>query len=101
MIADFAFTATAVVLQPLTGILLVRAVGYSFADAWIFWSIVLYLVTGVFWLPVVWMQMRMRDLAAAAVAAGTDLPRRYHRLFRWWFVFGLPAFAAVIAIFSL
>ena len=101
VIADFVFTATAVVLQPLTGILLVREVGYSFSDAWIVWSIALYLVTGVFWLPVVWMQMRMRDLAVAAVAAGTDLPRLYHRLLWWWFVFGFPAFAAVIAIFWL
>ena len=101
VIADFVFTATAVVLQPLTGILLVREVGYSFSDAWIVWSIALYLVTGAFWLPVVWMQMRMRDLAVAAVAAGTDLPRSYHRLVWWWFAFGFPAFAAVITIFWL
>ena len=101
VIADFVFTATAVVLQPVTGILLVREVGYSFSDAWIFWSTVLYLVTGAFWLPVVWMQTRMRDLAVAAVAAGTDLPRSYHRLIWWWFAFGFPAFAAVIAIFWL
>jgi uncharacterized membrane protein len=101
VIADFAFTATAVVLQPVTGMLLVRQVGYAFSDAWIFWSIVLYLVTGAFWLPVVWMQLRMRDLAAAAVADGTELPPLYYRLFRWWFAFGFPAFAAVIAIFWL
>jgi uncharacterized membrane protein len=101
VIADFVFTATTVALQPVTGILLVREVGYSFSDAWIVWSIALYLVTGAFWLPVVWMQMRMRDLAVAAVAAGTDLPRSYHRLIWWWFAFGFPAFAAVIAIFWL
>ena len=101
VIADFVFTATTVALQPVTGILLVREVGYSFSDAWIVWSIALYLVTGAFWLPVVWMQMRMRDLAVAAVAAGTDLPRSYHRIIWWWFAFGFPAFAAVIAIFWL
>jgi uncharacterized membrane protein len=101
VIADFVFTATAVVLQPVTGVLLVREVGYSFSDVWIVWSIVLYLVTGAFWLPVVWMQTRMRDLAVAAAAAGTELPRSYHVLFRWWFAFGFPAFAAVIAIFWL
>ena len=101
VIADFVFTATAVVLQPVTGVLLVREVGYAFTDAWIVWSIVLYLVTGAFWLPVVWMQMRMRDLAAGAVANGTELPQSYHRLFRRWFAFGFPAFAAVIAIFWL
>jgi uncharacterized membrane protein len=101
VIADFVFTATAVVLQPVTGVLLVREVGYSFSDAWIFWSIVLYLVTGAFWLPVVWMQMRMRTLAVAAVAAGTELPRAYHVLFWSWLAFGFPAFAAVVAIFWL
>jgi uncharacterized membrane protein len=47
------------------------------------------------------MQMRMRNLAQAAVAAGAPLPAAYHRLFRWWFVFGFPAFAAVLAIYWL
>ena len=69
VIADFLFTATAVVLQPITGVALARIVGYSLGEGWIVLSIMLYLVTGAFWLPVVWMQMRMRDLAAAAAAA--------------------------------
>ena len=65
-------------------------------------SIALYLFTGAFWLPVVWMQARMRDLAnAAAAAAGTPLPDAYHRLYRLWFAFGFPAFFAVLAIFWL
>jgi uncharacterized membrane protein len=70
VIADFVFTASAVIVQPLTGILLARLLGYSLWEGWIAWSIVLYFVTGAFWLPVVWMQMRMRDLAAAAVKGG-------------------------------
>ena len=101
VIADFVFTATAVVVQPITGALLVTHVGYSFFDAWVLWSLVLYLVTGAFWLPVVVMQMRMRDLAQAAVKTGADLPRAYHVLFRWWLAFGFPAFVAVLAIFWL
>ena len=101
VIADFAFTATAVVAQPITGLLLVRHAGYPLTDAWIMWSIILYLVAGAFWLPVVWMQMRLRDLAKAAVTAGTILPQTYHTLFWWWFAFGVPAFAAVVAIFWL
>jgi uncharacterized membrane protein len=99
--ADFLFTATAVVAQPITGVLLAQNVGYSLLDGWIAWSIVLYFVTGAFWLPVVWMQMRMRDLAAAALRENRPLPPQYHRLFRWWFAFGFPAFAAVLAIFWL
>jgi uncharacterized membrane protein len=99
--ADFIFTATAVVLQPVTGILLARLVGYPVLDGWIGLSLILYLVTGAFWLPVVWMQIRMRDLAAAAADAGTALPGEYHRWFRIWFAFGFPAFAAVLGIFWL
>ena len=54
-----------------------------------------------FWLPVVWMQARMRDLAAQAAIAGAPLPEAYHRLYRLWFAFGFPAFFAVLAIFWL
>jgi uncharacterized membrane protein len=101
VIADFIFTATAVVIQPITGILLARNVGYSLFDAWILWSIILYLITGAFWLPVVWMQMRLRDIAVEAAREKTELPRDYHVLFWWWFAFGFPAFGAVLAIFWL
>ena len=92
VIADLVFTATAVVAQPLTGVWLAVHVGYPLTEGWILGSIALYLLTGVFWLPVVWMQMRMRDLAAT-VREGTPLPEDYHRLFRLWFAFGFPAFA--------
>ena len=101
VIADLLFTATAVVAQPITGILLAWTVGHSLREGWIVLSTLLYLVTGAFWLPVVWMQMRMRDLAAAAVRDGRPLPAKYQRLFRLWFAFGFPAFAAVLAIFWL
>jgi uncharacterized membrane protein len=101
VIADFVFTATAVVLQPLTGIALVWNVGYSLGDGWIVLSIILYVVTGAFWLPVVWMQMRMRVLAENAAAEGQPLPPTYHRLFWTWFAFGFPAFSSVAAIFWL
>ena len=99
--ADYLFTATAVVAQPVTGLLLARTVGYSLAEGWILASIGLYLFTGAFWLPVVWMQARMRSLAAAAAGAGEPLPPLYHRFYRWWFAFGFPAFLAVLAIFWL
>lgn len=96
--ADLAFTATAVVAQPVTGALLAWSAGYSLWDGWIALSLILYLAIGAFWLPVVWMQARMRDLARAAASAGAPLPSAYHRLFRWWFAFGVPAFAAILAI---
>ena len=101
VIADFLFTATAVVAQPVTGLLLAREAGYSLTEGWIIASILLYLVTGLFWLPVVWMQAKMRDLAKSAADTGAPLPPAYHRLYRTWFAFGFPAFAAVLAIFWL
>lgn len=101
VLADFVFTATAVVAQPVTGVLLALNVGYPVGEGWIVLSVGLYLVAGAFWLPVVWMQMRMRDLALAAASAHAPLPVAYHRLFWTWFGFGFPAFAAVLAIFWL
>src|SRR5881227_3305087 len=73
VIADFIFTATAVIAQPITGLLLAMQTGYSLREGWIIWSIVLYVLTGAFWLPVIWMQMRLRDLASKAVESNTPL----------------------------
>lgn len=98
VIADFLFTATAVIVQPITGYLLAAQVGWSLTEGWITLSLALYVFTGLFWLPVVRIQMRMRDLARQAVAAGNSLPDDYHRLYRTWFILGFPAFAAVLAI---
>ena len=101
VLADFLFTTTAVVAQPITGVLLAREAGYSLNEGWIVASVALYVLTGLFWLPVVWMQMRMRALAEEAAKTDGVLPAAYHRLFRTWFWFGFPAFAAVLAIFWL
>ncbi|TJW56418.1 MAG: DUF2269 family protein [Mesorhizobium sp.] len=101
VVADFLFTATAVVAQPITGVALAWQAGYPLSEGWIVLSIALYIVTGAFWLPVVWMQMEMPNLASEAAKAGTPLPARYSRLFWLWFAFGFPAFAAVLGIFWL
>jgi uncharacterized membrane protein len=98
VIADILFTATAVVLQPITGAVLAMQAGFPLLTGWVGASLALYVLAGAFWLPVVWMQVRMRDLAREAAAAGVALPAAYHRLWRLWFAFGFPAFAAVIAI---
>lgn len=98
VVADTIFTASAVVVQPITGAALAWWSGYPLFESWIGFSLALYVATGVFWLPVVWMQWRMRDLARDAARAGTPLPVEYHRLFRWWFACGFPAFAAVLGI---
>ncbi|WP_374471961.1 DUF2269 family protein [Phenylobacterium sp.] len=101
VVADFLFTTTAVIAQPITGLLLAREVGYRLSEGWIVLSIALYVFTGAWWLPVVWIQARLRRLAAAADAAGEPLPAAYHRWFKVWFAFGFPAFLAVLGIFWL
>jgi uncharacterized membrane protein len=101
VLADFVFTATAAVLQPLTGTGLAWEAGYALSDGWIVVSIALYLFIGGFWLPVVWMQMKMRDLAEETLEQNTPLPKQYHKLFRLWFLFGFPAFAAMLVIYWL
>jgi len=98
VLADTVFTATAVVAQPVTGILLAREVGWALTEGWVVLSLVLYVLTGLFWLPVVWIQIVLRDLARQAMAEGAALPKSYFRLFRIWFICGFPAFLAVMAI---
>lgn len=98
ILADWLFTASAVLIQPITGALLAQALGWRLNEGWIVLSLALYGVTGAFWLPVVWMQHRLRDLAAAAARDGAPLPEAYHKLFRLWFACGIPAFVAVLTI---
>ena len=98
VIADTLFTATAVVLQPITGAWLAHVAGFPLLHGWVALSLILYVVTGLFWLPVVWMQLRMRTLARAAVRGGGPLPAEYHRLWKLWFSSGFPAFFAVVGI---
>ena len=98
VVADMLFTATAVILQPVTGLLLAHEVGWPLSEGWIVLSLILYVFTGLFWLPVVFIQIRLRDLAQGAATAGSPLPDRYFQLYRIWFVLGFPAFASVFCI---
>ncbi len=102
VLADLIFTATAVVVQPVSGWLLARSIGLSpLEESWIVVSLLLYVLVGLCWLPVVFIQMRMRKLAHEAAVEAKPLPEAYRRLFRIWFVLGWPAFAGVLAIFAL
>lgn len=98
VIADWVFTASAVVLQPITGLWLADLAGWSLSEPWLLLSLCLYVLTGCFWLPVVWIQKRLRDLARQAAHEGTALQPDYDRLFKIWFICGFPAFFAVMAI---
>ena len=98
VLADTVFTATAAIAQPISGVLLARVAGWPLWEGWVLLSLGLYVFVGIFWLPVVWIQMQMRKLAVEARDQGTALPRQYYRLFRKWFACGIPAFIAVLAI---
>jgi uncharacterized membrane protein len=98
VIADFIFTLSAVLLQPVTGGLLMWLSSTSLTEGWLMTSLVLYALAGVFWVPVVFMQIEMRNLARAAAASGAPLPPRYFTLFRRWLLFGIPGFGSVMAI---
>ncbi len=99
--ADWLFTATTVIAQPLTGVWMVRLAGYPWHSKWLMWSVVLYAAAVLCWLPVVWLQMKLRDAAEQAARDGTALPPAYWRWFGWWVGLGIPAFFAFVAVFYL
>ncbi len=98
VLADWLFTTPAVIIQPVSGALLAWEMGWSLTDGWLLWSIGLYALAGVCWLPVVWLQIRMRRLAEEAIKNDTPLPPLYRRYFRMWFLLGWPAFSAMVAV---
>ena len=101
VIADACFTAPAVVVQLGTGLWLTQLLGLPMDVFWVKTALVLFFVIGACWLPVLWLQVRARDLAARALADGTPLPPAYYRAMRMWFWLGWPAFISVIVIFWL
>ncbi len=101
VVADWLFTTTTIVFQPLSGWYLAHLAGIPLSTHWILWSIVLYFVAGACWLPVVWLQLRMRDMARLALADGQPLPALYARYLRTWVLLGIPAFLALVIVFYL
>ncbi|GAA0710511.1 DUF2269 domain-containing protein [Dokdonella soli] len=99
--ADWLFTAPAVIVQPLSGFAMLHLAGFDWRLPWIRLAMLLYLVAGACWIPVVFLQRRARDLAIRAVHEGSALPATYRRVMRWWFALGWPAFLAVLAIYWL
>jgi uncharacterized membrane protein len=99
--ADWLFTATTAVLQPLTGFWLMHLAGLPWRTPWLRMSILCYVLAMLCWLPVVWLQIRLRDLALEAATLGQPLPARYWKLFAWWVGLGVPAFFLFLALFWL
>lgn len=98
VLADWLFTTPAIIVQPLSGIWMALLAGWPLDTLWLWLSTALYLLAGGCWLPVVWLQLRMRDEAESALAAKRPLSVRYWRDARLWFWLGVPAFAAMVAV---
>ncbi len=99
--ADWLFTTPSVIVQPVTGIWLALAIGYPLTSSWLVLAMVLYVIAGLCWLPVVYLQIRMRDIARIAVEEGGALDARYAQFARIWFWLGVPAFSAIVVIYYL
>jgi uncharacterized membrane protein len=101
VLADWLFTMSTIVFQPLSGLYLMSLMNLPIATPWIIWAFVLYLIAGACWVPVVWIQMRMRAIARIAVTHGHDLGPEFWRLRRIWIALGIPAFVALVVVFYL
>lgn len=102
VVADWLFTATTVIFQPLSGLMMMWLAGIPLSATWIWLSFALYFVAGICWLPVVWMQLEMRNMAREAAWTGAPmLPVRYWRYERVWVLLGIPAFTALVVVFWL
>jgi uncharacterized membrane protein len=101
VIADYAFTTPTIIIQPVTGLYLIHLAGFPLSSTWIAASIALYFLAGAAWLPVVWMQIKMRDMAVVANASNTPLPPRYWTFLKWWVALGIVAFVALVIVFYL
>jgi uncharacterized membrane protein len=99
--ADFWFTTPAIIIQPLTGYAMMSMTGYAFSQTWLAWTLAFYVLAGICWLPVVWLQLRMADMAAVAVCSNAALPNHYWRYARYWEWLGYPAFLAMLAVYWL
>lgn len=99
--ADWIFTGTSGVVQPVSGVLLVSVAGHGLGESWLVVTYLLYVLAFCCWAPVVWLQIRATALAEAAARTGEPLPPEYHRAMRLWFALGWPAFLALLAVFWL
>lgn len=101
VIADWLFTMPAVIIQLITGLALMQIRGFNLNDKWIFYSLILYFFAGACWLPVVWIQIKMRNIAKSAMSNKTGLPAIYWKYDKWWLSLGFLAFPAIIIVFYL
>lgn len=99
--ADWIFTGTSGVVQPVSGVMLAKLAGYSLVEPWLLAAYALYLLAFSCWVPVVWLQIRAQRLAQQAADSGAEPGADYRRTMRLWFALGWPAFIGLTAVFWL
>jgi uncharacterized membrane protein len=101
VLADWLFTTPAVVAQPITGVMLVKLMGYSFDTWWLLLSVNIYVFSIVLWLLAVWLQVLMKRMAMKAQKASISLGADYYRLVNYWIGLGFFSALGMGAIFYL
>jgi len=101
VLADWIFTTPTVIFQPISGLWMVYLLDMPLTTPWIAASLFLFVLAGICWLPVVWLQIKMRNVASDAVTRRTPLPDIYWRMARWWFWLGVPAFTSMVLVVAL
>jgi len=101
VLADNLFTIPSVIAQPLTGVWLIWQGGHEWTDLWLTMTYAIYIIAGLCWMPVVWIQIQLKSMLAECVDSGTELPERYYKLFKIWFMLGWPAFTSLVVVFFL
>lgn len=101
VLADYLFTIPAVVVQPITGLWLIANSGYELTSLWLVLTYVIYAIAGICWLPVVWIQIKLKNMLSISIDNNTELPQEYNALFKIWFLLGWPAFIGLVVVFYL
>ena len=99
--ADWWFTTPTVIIQPISGFALVYLAGFPLNSFWILGALLMYVVAGVCWLPVVWLQIQMEKMLRHSVQTDTPLPKKYWVYAQRWELLGYPAFVAMLVVFYL
>jgi len=96
VLADFCFTTPTVIIQLVTGLYLLNALGLEWTSPWSLSVLGLYLFVGLCWLPVVWLQIWLRNRALQL-----QTPDAQYRLrMKIWLLLGVMAFPTVIILYS-
>lgn len=95
---DTWITTPAGFVQIATGYALVQLMGLPLSSGWVGVSLLIFLLVGLLWLPVLVLQKRLQTLAQQASASGVALACGYQGIYRAWFWMGVAGFTGMFVI---